>query len=316
MSRYHSDNNDLEDFENFRVKVITQLQNYKLSKINPIFDITKNNFSNYNHRIDITYPILDIKINPTFHPSSTLNQPRYLSAPTEDKELTTWTAYLKKGNRFIVIAHLTTQSKYEIYDPETTPFYIRLLLDAAMESFKSSIVFISDRLPYELRVSIYPRREYKKSKQEDLLWLAEQLLSKINKPIEKKVKRISGYPFNKAAYEILKLSGQPIKNNISFCLACGTRLKGKEKKFCKSNEVPKIENPGNCRDKFHNWLRRRLGAKDLTEEHRLRDHYYQELQDTIRMEGAYEGVFVIFRRDHPELYEARRPGPKKKKKKT
>ncbi len=84
--------NRLTEFEGFREKVISILQNYSLQKLNPIF-AGGGAFFDYDERIDFIYPILDVEIHPALHPSSTLAQPEYLPAPAKDKEQISWTAW-------------------------------------------------------------------------------------------------------------------------------------------------------------------------------------------------------------------------------
>jgi len=299
--------NELTQFEGFREKVIAKLQNYSLQKLNPIF-AGGGAFFDYDERIDVIYPNMDVKIFPALHPSSTLIQPEYLSTPTEDRELTTWTAWSK---HIIVIERSYTQSRYNIHELETVPFYIRLFCDAARESFKSSIVFIVDGLPSELRVSVYPQRKYKKSKVEDLILIARRLIDYTDEETKQRVELIClSDKFECAVDKILKLSKQPINTNLSCCLACGARIK-KESKFCNSKNIHGKKNPGNCRDKFHNWLRRRLGIKGIEGEREERERLYQELQDTIRTDGPFN-AFDTFQDKHRELYDERHRGPKKR----
>jgi len=241
---------------------------------------------------------MDVKIFPALHPSSTLTQPEYLPAPAKDKELTTWTAWSKHR---IVIEHLVVQSRYNILRLGEAPFYIRIFCKAARESFRSSIVFIVDGLPHELRVSVYPQRKYKMSKSEGLIKIAEHLLGSVDKKTQKRVKYIChNNTFKSVLDEILDLSKQPSNTDLSYCLACGADVK-KEDRFCN----------GNCRDKFHNWLRRRLGLiGGLKDEREERELLYEELQNMIR-EFPFS-AFEPFRGKHRDLYDERRRGPKKR----
>ena len=306
MEKKTNEDGKITQFEEFKEKLILKLQNYSLQKLNPIFE--KAAFHDYEQRIHVTFPILDVKIFPALHPFSTLAQPEYLPAPAKDKELISWTAWSKHS---IVIEHLVMQSRYEILQLEDVPFYIRLFCDAAKESFKSSIVFVADGLPSEFGVSVYPQRNYKRSKSEDLMIIAGHLLGKVDdKETQKRVKYICrNHPFRKVLDEILKLSKQPIQAELSYCLACGAEV-AKEEMFCNSREVHGTKNPGNCRDKFHNWLRRRLGIGSLAAEREARESFYRDLQDIIIMTPL--SAFETFQDKHRDLYDERPRGPKKR----
>jgi len=131
--------------------------------------------------------------------------------------------------------------------------------------------------------------------------IARRLLSKVNKDMKERVEFICrSYTFKSALDEILKLSKQPIQAEFSYCMACGAEV-AKEKRFCN----------GNCRDRFHNWLRRRRGLIDgLEDELEERERLYEELQNMIR-EFPFS-AFETFQKKHRDLYDERRRGPKKK----
>ncbi len=278
---------ELSGLEKFKQNAISKLQNLSLYRLNPMFDQWRCSGDDYSIHID--FPVINFPV-------------------PKDAEPTTWTAWSKE--RFVV-ERSDKQTKYRIHRLFDVPFYIRMFIDAARESFKYSIVFVSDGLHNELRVYVYPRNKHLKSKSEDLLTIAERLLGVVKKAKKQKVEYICrNYSFKAALDEILTLSKQPIDTNLSYCLACGDVTK-RGNKFCESGSVHNSKTRVYCRDNFHNWLRRRLEITGGIEKERKEvERLYEELQHILQEKPF--SAFDVLKSNHSELYDERRRGPKKR----
>ena len=314
----------LGGFQEYQDKVFANLRNYQLHRINPIFTSARYSLKFYGTDREI-FNVISSDITTSegntfslaFLPDGGVHKEDM--AKYEGVAFYYWIALLKEG---IIVKqqYILVDSKIEeieeketkIHRLEEAPFYVRLFCDAAKEFLERPLVFIEDRLPLGLLVDVFTRYDYKRKKESNLREIARRLLGKVNKDMKQRVEFICcNYKFKNALWEILKLSKQPINiDGFSYCLACGTQV-AKEDRFCNSQEIHGRENPGNCRDKFHNWLRRRLDLIDgLEDEREERERLYRELQDMIR-ENPFSN-FETFQDKHQDLYSKRRRGPKKK----
>ena len=315
-----NEDSGLKQFKKFMKNVILKLQNYQLKRINPIFKTAR-----YSVRSCGTDRNIFDVINPdsTTSKGSTI-QLKFLPdggvheedlAKHEGHEFCYWIALLKEGvmvkqDYILVDNKIALETDTKILRLEQAPFYVGLFCEAAKESLQRPLVFIDDRLPLGLLVDVYTRYDYKNNKESNLREIAERLFHKVNKNTKHLVEyECRNRNFKDALLEILKLSKQCFNVDFSYCLACGTQVAVK-KMFCNSQKTHDRTNSGNCRDKFHNWLRRRLNISGLEKECIKRDRLYEELQKMISNNPF--SAFDTFRDKHPELYNKRRTGPKKK----
>ncbi len=320
MSKLFNGRSELGDFKKFQENVIKNLRNSQLHRVNPIF--TSGRYSLKSCGTDseifgVTSPNITTSegstINLAFLPDEGVHEEDM--AKYEGVGFYYWIALLKEGiiveQEYILVDYkIALEKETKIHRLEQAPFHVRLFCDVAKESLERPLVFIDDRLPLGLLVDVFTRYDYKRKKESNLSEIARRLLSKVNKDMKKRVEFICrNYTFKSALDEILKLSKQPIQAEFSYCLACGTEV-AKEEMFCNSREVHGTKNPGNCRDKFHNWLRRRLGIGSLAAEREERELLYEELQNMIR-EVPFS-AFETFQGKHRDLYDERRRGPKKR----
>lgn len=317
-----SDISELKDYEKFLEEVKSNLQYFNLKRINPIFTPV---------RYFVKSCGTDSDIFDATNPDSTTSEGRTINlrflpdggVHVEDLEelqghnFCYWIALLKEGiivkqEYMLVDNKIALETETKILRLEQAPFYVGLFCDAAMGSLPQPLVFIDDRLPLGLLVDVFTRYDYKRKKESNLSEIASRLLGKINKDMKQRVEYICrNYKFNDALWEILNLSKQSINIDFSYCLACGIRV-AKKDRFCNSRETHGRANPGNCRDKFHNWLRRRLGLiGGLEDEHEERERLYEDLQKMISNNPFSD--FETFRQRHRDLYTERPRGPKKRK---
>ena len=260
------------------------LHSMKLTRLNPILAVPNVNDYKEDGYLYFYYPNTKLYKQPEFD--------GYISTKY-DHESRIW--HILTSQKIVIMELEVDETPVEIYraNDSSIPVYVRVFFDLAQDLFKDSLITIEDDLPYDFSAKIRPIYNYRRNKEAILRFIARSIfkvdevewipISHGDQPLprnydqkeekqedKKEDAKVEAFlsknkrkSFRKAIDELIKLTGKPIKSNLSYCLACGHGI-AKKKKFCDSTKEgysmsgkdPEIgirRWKDNCRNKFDNW---------------------------------------------------------------
>lgn len=239
---------------------------------------------------------------------------RPLVVNREDWPLPPALRWIAVGGLILRIEDTVASEECELILDKDYPVYIGSVLEAASYYARQSVVVIWDNLPISLIIEIKPSLKLKDQKEGWITDTARYFLKPeqivgLQEPLSKIIDN-QELDFRPAVQEIINLSGRRVRVGGSCCLTCGEPIeklntRAEPNFFCRAEwrynkKTDTWPNRDNCRNKFRNWQKARLGLKHAAEQKKHRSLMYRELQDLFRSRPLT--AFKDLQKNHPDLY--------------